>query len=55
MKIVEILNKPINECATSGATSAGAIATAMPGNGAGFGNSIFMQRNTPKTKKRKAK
>lgn len=53
MKINEILNKPINECSTAGATSAGAVATAMPGNGAGFGQSIFMRRNTQKSKKSK--
>ena len=54
MKIAELLNKPINECATSGATSSGAVATAIPGGGAGFGNSIFMSRKGPvKTNKKK--
>ena len=51
MKIFEILTRPINETATSGATSAGAVATSM-GSGAGFGKSIFMSRRGPvKTKK----
>lgn len=51
MKIFEILVKPINETATSGATSSGSIATSM-GGGTGFGKSIFMSRRGPvKTKK----
>lgn len=44
--------KSLKECATSGATSAGAVATSM-GNGAGFGTSIFMRRSQKKPKKSK--
>lgn len=44
--------KPLKECATVGGTSSGSVATSM-GGGAGFGNSIFMRRNTKKTKKSK--
>jgi hypothetical protein len=52
MKIKEITT-PINETASSGATSSGAVATSM-GGGAGFGTSIFMRR-IPTTKKKKSK
>ena len=41
----------IAECATSGGTSSGSVATSM-GGGAGFGKSIFMKRNPTKAKKK---
>lgn len=44
--------KTVAETASAGATSAGAVATSM-GGGAGFGNSIFMQRDVPKKAKKK--
>jgi hypothetical protein len=55
MKITEVTQKqPVAENASVGATASGAVATSMPGGGAGFGNSIFMKRNpTPTKKKRK--
>ena len=52
MKIQEI-TKPLQECASVGATASGAVATSM-GGGAGFGKSIFMRRN-PKPKKKSKK
>lgn len=53
MKISEILNKPLKENASVGATASGSVATSM-GGGAGFGKSIFMSR-TGKVKKVKKK
>ena len=41
----------VNENASGGATSSGAVSTSM-GGGAGFGNSIFMRRVPRKTKKK---
>lgn len=52
MKISEILNKPLKENASVGATASGSVATSM--GGAGFGKSIFMSR-TGKVKKVKKK
>lgn len=53
MKITEI-TKPLNEDASGGGTSSGAVATSI-GGGAGFGTSIFMRRGSApnKTKKKK--
>lgn len=53
MKIHEITKKSLNENASVGATASGAVASAMPGGGAGFGQSIFMRRNPAKKKKSK--
>lgn len=54
MKIFEVTQKnTIKENASTGATSAGVVATSM-GGGAGFGTSIFMRR-VPKTKKNKGR
>ena len=56
MKIQEI-TKPLQECASAGATGAGAFGISM-GNNAGWGNSIFMKRATKgsaTTKKKKSK
>ena len=56
MKIVEVTQKkPIAENASVGATASTAIATSIPGGGAGFGNSIFMKRNPSPTKKKRTK
>ena len=53
MKIQEI-TIPLKEDASAGATASGAVATAIPGGGAGFGKSIFMRRNpAPKKKSKK--
>ena len=53
MKISDILNKPLTETASAGATGAGAVATSM-GGGAGFGLSPFMRQPAKrKAKKRK--
>ena len=41
------------ENASAGATGAGAVATAVPGGGAGFGKSIFMKRSGTKKAKKK--
>jgi hypothetical protein len=50
---VQGIDPKLAECATSGGTSSGGIATSM-GGGDGFGNSIFMGRKGPvKTKKSK--
>jgi hypothetical protein len=55
MKITEVIQKqPVTEDASTGGTASGAVATSMPGGGAGFGTSIFMKRNPgPIKKKRK--
>lgn len=53
MRIFELISKPINETATSGATASGAVATSLGGS-AGFGKSIFMRR-TPVLNKKKSK
>jgi hypothetical protein len=54
MKIAEVTQKqPIAENASVGATASSAIATSIPGGGAGFGNSIFMKRNPTKKKRTK--
>lgn len=56
MKINEIVDKlarPLEENASAGATSSGAVATSI-GGAAGFGNSVFMRRN-PSTSKKKSK
>jgi hypothetical protein len=42
----------IAENASAGATGSSAVATAIPGGGAGFGKSIFMKRNPTKAKKK---
>jgi hypothetical protein len=41
----------LDETASSGASSAGGVATSM-GGGAGFGRSVFMKRETKKDKKK---
>lgn len=52
MKISELLNKPLKENASVGATASGGVATSM-GGGAGFGTSIFMRRTPAKKKGKK--
>lgn len=44
-------NPVVSENASVGATATGAVATSM-GGGAGFGKSIFMRRNSAKSKKK---
>ncbi len=51
MKIKEVLT--LKENASVGATASSAVATAVPGGAAGFGQSIFMKRSQPKKKKSK--